>query len=282
MSDSILKNQEQLILDLINKKYITSAKDSRIYLSEELLSSYNINFDISFNILLDLVNRGFINNLKQEEIFILSDGYSRQVSNKSTEWEYSFNISKNFNKLYKQYNEVHNEKNDNKFPYKLPAGTDWSDFTIVFNDEENIFIKVKHFKHYANYKDFGLFGRGKKPSPGEPWRFFEKLAALHGDIERRDVESRDQYKKQKQLLSNALKEYFSLDYDPFYPYKNSQEKEDRLYRVKFTLFKEEKSRANAVIIPKKSIVLGNDEGEDEENDDKLGVKEYLDEITPNI
>lgn len=123
----------------------------------------------------------------------------------------------------------------NKFPYKLPKGTEWKNFIIKFIDNENVFIKVNKYKHTANYLEMGFVGRGKNPVPSVAWIFLKVLARLNGEIQIKDKEASDKYKKQKEQLSNILASYFSIDYDPFFPYKSSQEKKGNSYRIKIVL-----------------------------------------------
>lgn len=159
----------------------------------------------------------------------------------------------------------------NKFPYKLPAGTKWEDFTIKFEDEENIFISVKRIKCHANFEEMGMVGKGKKPNPSEGWFFLRVLAGQNGELTINDAQARDRYKKQKELLTKSLQHYFSLDYDPFYPYHHSSEKNGNSYKVKMTL-----------------IPLSNTESKsskkdkDIEDEDDLGTRDYLKEIAPII
>ena len=118
-----------------------------------------------------------------------------------------------------------------KFPYALPAGTTWEQIILQFHNDENVIIRVGQFKHTANYIEFGLYdGRGKQFRPNEQWNFLKVLAKLNGEIRITDSEATDTYKKQKQILSQKLKEYFGIDYDPFHPYRT-----ERAYRIKMTL-----------------------------------------------
>lgn len=156
------------------------------------------------------------------------------------------------------------KKGDNrpKFPYKLPAGTRWENFTIKFLDDENVFIQVKQFKHNANYKDMGFIGKGNNPNPSEAWTFLKVLAGLNGELTTRDLKARDKYKKQKELLAKSLQGYFLLEYDPFYPYRSSSEKNGNSYKIKITL------------IPPPADIKKLDT---EEEKDDLGIKEYYNE-----
>ncbi len=155
----------------------------------------------------------------------------------------------------------------NQFPYKLPAGTKWENFTIKFEDDENVFIQVKQFKHNADYKEMGMVGRGKNPNPSEAWTFMKVLAQVNGELTIKDAQARDKYKKQKELLAKALQNYFLLDYDPFYPYHSSTEKSGNSYKIKITLIpppdKKEKANAN-------------------KDKDDLGIEEEYKRQTPEV
>ena len=72
---------------------------------------------------------------------------------------------------------------------------------------------------------------------------------------------------QKELLAKSLQSYFSLDYDPFYPYLSSSEKSGNSYKIKITL------------IPPLADSKSTDT---EENKDDLELKEYFDEQTPQV
>jgi hypothetical protein len=158
-------------------------------------------------------------------------------------------------------------ENKPKFPHKLPAGTKWEEITIKFVDDENVYIQVKQLKHTASYKELGLVGRGKNPNPSELWAFLKVLAQVNGELAIKDAQAKNKYKKQKELLAKALQNYFSLDYDPFYPYHSSTEKSGNSYKIKITLIpppdKKEKANAN-------------------KNNDNLEIKKEYKRQTPEI
>ncbi len=156
--------------------------------------------------------------------------------------------------------------NKNKFPHKLPAGTNWNNVTIKFEDDENVYIQVKQFKVNSNYKEMSFVGGGKNPKPSEAWTFLKVLAGINGELTIKDSGAKDKYKKQKELLAKSLQSYFSIDYDPFYPYGSSIEKKGNSYKIKITL------------IPPLS---DNSNSDDEEKDD-LGIKEHLKTQAPQI
>lgn len=171
--------------------------------------------------------------------------------------------------LEKGLEEIAKGKKDDKtrFPHKLPAGTRWENITIKFLDNENVYIQVKQFNHNTNFKEMGFIGKGNNPNPSEAWEFLKILAKLNGELNIKDREARDKYKKQKEFLTNGLQSYFSLDYDPFYPYISSLEKNGNSYKIKL-----------ALIPPPNNEIT--DDKDDEE--DKLGIKEYLNEQTPQV
>ena len=155
------------------------------------------------------------------------------------------------------------EKSEPKFPYKIPAGTHWNNVIIKFLDNENVEIHVKRLKHITNYKEMGMIGKGKVPEPSEQWLFMKVLAQYQGEITIRDPEAKDKYKKQKQALTETLRNYFSIDYDPFYPYHSCPEKAGNSYKIKLLLIPpfDKDTRPNII----------------EEETDPLGIQEYLNE-----
>ncbi len=161
-----------------------------------------------------------------------------------------------------------NIKEKNKFPYKLPAGTKWEDFFIKFLNDEEVFIQIKQFKHMANFEEMGFIGKGKDPNPSTVWIFFKVLAQVNGELTIKDPEAKDKYKKQKEFLARKLQGYFSIDYDPFFPYRSSSEKRGNSYKTKFNLFF--------------SPTISNKVAKDENNNDTFGLQEYLDEQAPQM
>jgi hypothetical protein len=153
------------------------------------------------------------------------------------------------------------EKSEPKFPYKIPAGTHWNNVIIKFLDNENVEIHVKRLKHKTDYKEMGMIGKGKVPEPSEQWLFMKVLAQYQGEITIRDPEAKDKYKKQKQALTETLRNYFSIDYDPFYPYHSCLEKGGNSYKIKLLLIPHLEKNIRPNII--------------EEEADPLGIQEFL-------
>ena len=155
----------------------------------------------------------------------------------------------------------------NKFPHRLPAGTKWENLIIKFLDNENIFIKAKQFEHSANYEDMGFCGAGKDPQPSKQWVLLRVLSKVGGELTIQDKEANEKIKKQKEILTKILQNYFSIDYDPFYPYRSSPEKRGNSYKIKLTLIPPE-AMENEVV--------------EENKDDPFGLKEFLDEEAPQV
>lgn len=161
------------------------------------------------------------------------------------------------------------EKSGPKFPYKIPAGAQWSQVIIKFLDDEQVEIYIKKLKHTTDYKGMGFVGKGKVPEPSEQWVFLKVLAQCHGEITIKDDTAKDTYKQQKHLLTESLQNYFSIDYDPFYPYKSSTEKSGNSYKIKLTLIPPPLKQSQ------KPVIETSDE-------DTLGIQEFLDEQAPSI
>lgn len=161
------------------------------------------------------------------------------------------------------------KKSGPKFPYKIPAGTHWNNVIIKFLDEEFLEIRVKNLKHITNYIEMGMVGKGKIPEPSEQWVFLKVLAKYNGELTIKDNEAKDKYKKQKQALTETLRNYFSIDYDPFYPYHSTPEKGGNSYKIKL------------ILIPPPDT-NNNQENHIVDNEDNLGIAEFLNEQAPQV
>ncbi|NCN11694.1 hypothetical protein GW937_00035 [Candidatus Kaiserbacteria bacterium] len=127
--------------------------------------------------------------------------------------------------------DVHKEQKTQipKFPYKIQSGTIWEKFYIQFRNPEAVTIRVSGHTHDTSYADMG-FADGRTGKPNMQWGLLLLLAKNGGSLTTGDPKANDKYKKHKQLLSDTLKGYFSIDTDPFKPY----EKDDG-YEIKMKL-----------------------------------------------
>lgn len=132
-------------------------------------------------------------------------------------------------------NKGQNVKVFNTFPYKLSEDFQWENITIKFRDRQNVQIVAGDYIYVANYKEMG-FEDARKLIPNQQWILLEELSKLKGRISWKDNIANNLIKKKKQLLINALKKYFGINQDPFYPYKN-----ERAYQLKFNIIPENES-----------------------------------------
>jgi hypothetical protein len=113
----------------------------------------------------------------------------------------------------------------------------WEDVIIKFEGKTTVTIKIgKNRAFSADYKDMGFVdGRTKgtiEERPNSQWDFLKNLAENQGEISWGDDRAHKTIKKTKQLLSQALRKYFNIASDPFYPYRRQTE---RLYKIRLQL-----------------------------------------------
>lgn len=265
--------QELKILDIILKHYLRngaiSNKDYRCLITINRILKKIIHETSNIR------NEGYFkkNNIKDKfknQDFKKSHNYDRKVQSTLDK-----NTRENTNPLpitgkievqglsegLKALRKYENQNIGPKFPFKIPSGTHWDNVIIRFLNDEEIEIHVKKLKHITNYKEMGMIGKGKIPVPNEQWIFLKVLAQCQGELSIKDPEAKDKYKKQKQALTETLRNYFSIDYDPFYPYKSCSEKDGNSYKIKILLIPSQPKEE-----PENSI---------EEDTDPLGIQEYL-------
>ena len=131
--------------------------------------------------------------------------------------------------------------------------------------DEKIQIKLASKEHTATYEEMGFGKHDGKPSV--LWAFFKILAMQNGEISITDETAKVQYKKQKQQVSDILKNYFRMDSDPFHPYK-----ENNSYKTRFTLFSD--------TVTEKSRVYADDK---KAQDDRYSdMEDYMGNIAPTL
>lgn len=153
---------------------------------------------------------------------------------------------------------------------KFPTDTKWNDIVIQFLNDHEVIVRVKNETHQTTYEAMG-FQDEKKKLPNKQWQFLRLLAFKNGEISwenNRDLSLQqiNSIKKQKQLLTEALKAYFQIyDDEPFYDYKK-----EKAYKIKLNLVPEN----NTKITPNEQEIF--------KEDDELGIKESYKEQTPEI
>ena len=116
-----------------------------------------------------------------------------------------------------------------KFPFKIPAGTNWQNIIIQFTSADYVNVQVAGHSHSTGYAEMGFID-GRTGKPTIQWGLLQTLAKNGGTLSWKSADASDNLKKHKQLLSEKLKEYFGIDYDPFEPYTNKKS-----YKVKLVL-----------------------------------------------
>lgn len=150
---------------------------------------------------------------------------------------------------------------------KLPADTKWHDVEINFVDEQEVIVRAKNKTWHTTYEEMG-FQDERKKLPNKQWMLLRLLASKNGELSWSNNQNLSQQwveavKKQKQLLGEALKAYFQIDDDPFYPYK-----QEKSYKIK------------AVLVPERDLASRPNERDVYEED--LGIGEFFKEQTPEM
>ncbi len=120
-------------------------------------------------------------------------------------------------------------------PLELPSDTKWGDVRTRFISSQFVLIEIPKYKVqlHADYHDMGMWD-ARSGKPNAQWSIFKGLAQYGGEISWETPIAHPRVKKQKQLLSNALKRYFNIAGDPFFIYHK-----EKAYRLKMILLPEE-------------------------------------------
>jgi len=125
-------------------------------------------------------------------------------------------------------------------PLKLPTGTKWEHITIQFLDYDKVKIQAPDkFTKVVNFQKMG-FENQKNGRPNTQWKLLYDLSRYRGDLSwtiatyRKKVDSHPlstpKIRKQIQILSQNLKQYFNINEPPFYDYVKF-----KTYKTKFFL-----------------------------------------------
>jgi hypothetical protein len=178
---------------------------------------------------------------------------------------FSLQILDEYEAWFADYSDTKTDKPKTTSPRKpvlrLPAGARWEDITIKFIDGHNVDIRYKGKNYRSDFKEMG-FEDLKSRKPNKQWDLLQRLAENNGeiawdglaagkssDISKTEqdfgyefdeddtgnkgfsiIKAPDKLKKTKQLLSQALKRFFKIDSDPFFPYD-----EVKAYKVRLKL-----------------------------------------------
>ncbi|MDD3284211.1 MAG: hypothetical protein PHZ07_01310 [Patescibacteria group bacterium] len=139
-----------------------------------------------------------------------------------------------------------------KISKKFPEGTGWEDIRINFlnGDDINIYVKNKFLEKTNSEKMCLCHQKSKKPN--KQWLFLKMLSINKGKFnlnkECFGINYNEKTRQIKSKLSKVLKNYFSIDDDPFYPTK-----ERGGYETKFEIYPEQSLRGNGEIYGFKDI-----------------------------
>lgn len=117
----------------------------------------------------------------------------------------------------------------------FPPDLRWEEISIQFLNEHEIIIRARNETLQTTYEAMG-FQDEKRKLPNKQWQFLRLLALKNGEIswesnQNLPLKQINSIKKQKQLLTEALKAYFQIsDDEPFHDYKT-----EKAYRIKLTL-----------------------------------------------
>lgn len=140
--------------------------------------------------------------------------------------------------LGKVINQEININTAKRFPYKLPPNISWGEIVIKFLDGHNIQIVAGNQVYKANYKEMG-FDDSRQLKPNSQWALLIILSRENGGLSWKEGNANNKIKKQKQLLSTKLREYFNINDDPFHKYNKKLG-----YQIKITLVPESESINN--------------------------------------
>jgi len=168
----------------------------------------------------------------QKKIAIANKAEEKSFTKKEMEEVVKLAIAKTLEKIRNQEININATK---KFPYKLPPNISWNDIVIKFLDGHNIQIVAGKQVYKANYKEMG-FDDSRQLKPNLQWSLLKTLSENNGGISWKEGNAKNNVKKQKQLLSTKLKNYFNIESKPFYSYKKQLG-----YQIKITLVPESES-----------------------------------------
>lgn len=147
-------------------------------------------------------------------------------------------------------------------PLKLPDDTTWDQVQARFVNPHTLFIEITRLeaKITADYKEMGMWDK-RSGQPNAQWSVLRGLAQYGGEISWTTPIANDSIKKQKQLLSAALKRYFGIKDDPFGIYRD-----EKAYRLKMRLIPDADTSSKKIKHP----------------DDPLGIQEHLNDMMTDV
>jgi hypothetical protein len=116
--------------------------------------------------------------------------------------------------------------------FPTPDGITWADVRIKFYDGHTVTIWAGEKTGRYNYTQMGMANR-RNGNPTKQWELLRVFAEGRGRLDWSSSAAHDRWKKQKELLSKRLCEFFRLDDDPI-----EWEKDGKAYRCRFRIIPE--------------------------------------------
>lgn len=197
----------------------------------------------------------------QKEIVTVNKAEEKSFTKKEMEEVVKLAIAETLEKARNQEININATK---RFPYKLPPNVSWGDIIIKFLDGHNIQIVAGKQIYKADYKEMGL-DDSRQLQPNSQWALLRILSRQNGGLSWKESNANNKVKKQKQLLSTRLKEYFNINDDPFFKYNKKIG-----YQIKITLVPESES-----INDHMPVYQENDEDEEDDSWIKDSYKNFV-------
>ena len=98
--------------------------------------------------------------------------------------------------------------------FPTPADATWDGVCIRFLDGHTISASVGNVSGVYNFVQMGM-SKKNSATPTAQWKLLEAFAGGHGIFDWHNEHADRTQKKQKQLLTQALKDFFRINGDPF-------------------------------------------------------------------
>lgn len=98
--------------------------------------------------------------------------------------------------------------------FPTPPNAVWSDVRIRFLDGHSVSVLVRDKSGVYSFSQMGM-SKKNSAAPTAQWKLLEAFSEGHGVFDWESEHASRTQKKQKQLLSQVLREFFRIDGDPF-------------------------------------------------------------------
>ena len=124
------------------------------------------------------------------------------------------------------------QKEKSMVTFPLPDGAKWEDLSIIFSDSHVVTVKHQGVYKRFTYSQMGMVC-SKSGDPTKQWNLLWAFAESLGEISWYSKYATNYLKKQKQILSKHLRDFFQLEDDPIKWIRGK-----KTYRCRFTILLE--------------------------------------------